>query len=284
MSTLNTVRKIIVDQLDVEPYEVKMQSSLIDDLGADSLDLVELTMAIEEQFDLEIPDEEAEKIKTVGDIVRYIKSDSTMEEDSVNTSASPSSLREKMNSDENFLMPIEDVFKITGRGTVAIGRIERGQINLEDTVEIVGLSSKTKHAVVRGIVISREERDMAMEGDEVGLLLHGVDSSEIARGQVLATPDSISARKKFIAEIHLFTEEEGGCDEPFFNNDSLQFYFRTTEVTGVAMLSEEDGVVMPGDNSYVYVKLIAPIAIEEGTHFEVREGGHTIGVGHVIEI
>ena len=187
-------------------------------------------------------------------------------------------------TDLPFLMPVEDVFTITGRGTVATGRVERGQLNLNDTVEIVGIAEEIKSTVVTGIEMFRKLLPSAMAGDNIGALLRGVDRKEIQRGQVLAKPGSIHPHTKFKGQVYVLTKEEGGRHTPFFNNYRPQFYFRTTDVTGVVSLPEGTEMVMPGDNVEMSVELITPIAIEAGLRFAIREGGHTVGAGRVTEI
>ena len=187
-------------------------------------------------------------------------------------------------TDLPFLMPVEDVFTITGRGTVATGRVERGQLNLNDTVEIVGIAEETKSTVVTGIEMFRKLLPSAQAGDNIGALLRGVDRKEIQRGQVLAKPGSIHPHTKFKGQVYVLTKEEGGRHTPFFNNYRPQFYFRTTDVTGVVTLPEGTEMVMPGDNVEMAVELITPIAIEAGLRFAIREGGHTVGAGRVTEI
>mgnify|MGYP000491306442 CR=1 FL=1 len=187
-------------------------------------------------------------------------------------------------TDQPFLMPVEDVFTITGRGTVATGRVERGELKLGDTVEIVGLSEEKKSTTVTGIEMFRKMLDSAVAGDNIGALLRGVDRKEIERGQVLAKPGTIHPHKKFKAQVYVLTKEEGGRHTPFFSNYRPQFYFRTTDVTGVVTLPEGTEMVMPGDNIEMSIELITPIAIEKGLRFAIREGGHTVGAGRVIEI
>ena len=187
-------------------------------------------------------------------------------------------------SDKPFLMPVEDVFTITGRGTVATGRVERGELNLNDNVEIVGIAEETRSTVVTGIEMFRKLLDSAVAGDNIGALLRGVDRKEIQRGQVLAKPGSIKPHTKFKGQVYVLTKEEGGRHTPFFNNYRPQFYFRTTDVTGVVNLPEGTEMVMPGDNVEMSVELITPIAIEQGLRFAIREGGHTVGAGRVTEI
>ena len=186
-------------------------------------------------------------------------------------------------TDKPFLMPIEDVFTITGRGTVVTGRVERGQLKLNDEVEIVGLKP-TKKTVVTGIEMFRKQLDYAEAGDNAGVLLRGISRDEVERGQVLAKPGTVTPHTKFKAQVYILTKEEGGRHKPFFTNYRPQFYFRTTDVTGVIELPQGTEMVMPGDNVEITVELIAPIAIENGTKFSIREGGHTVGAGNVSEI
>jgi elongation factor Tu len=190
----------------------------------------------------------------------------------------------KRETDKPFLMPVEDVFTITGRGTVATGRVERGEIKVGDTVEIVGLTTEKRSTVATGLEMFRKSLDEALAGDNIGCLLRGVDRTEIERGQVLAKPNSIHPHTKFKAEVYILTKEEGGRHTPFFNGYRPQFYFRTTDVTGVAELPEGTEMVMPGDNVTMDVELITPIAIEKGLRFAIREGGHTVGAGVVADI
>ncbi len=186
-------------------------------------------------------------------------------------------------NDKPFLMSIEDVFTITGRGTVVTGRVERGQLKLNDTVEIVGLKP-TKSTVVTGIEMFRKQLDYADAGDNAGVLLRGIDRKDVERGQVLAKPGTVHPHKKFEAQVYVLSKEEGGRHTPFFTNYRPQFYFRTTDVTGVVTLPEGTEMVMPGDNVTMTVELIAPIAVENGTKFSIREGGHTVGAGSVTNI
>ena len=187
-------------------------------------------------------------------------------------------------TDKTFLMPVEDVFTITGRGTVATGRVERGEVKVGDTVEIVGLKEKAESYVVTGLEMFRKTLDSAVAGDNVGALLRGVDRKDIERGQVLAKPGSIHPHTKFKGEVYVLTKEEGGRHTPFFSNYRPQFYFRTTDVTGVIQLPEGTEMCMPGDNITMSIELITPIAIEAGLRFAIREGGHTVGAGVVTEI
>ncbi|GFR38853.1 elongation factor Tu [Insulibacter thermoxylanivorax] len=186
--------------------------------------------------------------------------------------------------DKPFLMPVEDVFTITGRGTVATGRVERGTVKVGDEVEIVGLQEETRKTVVTGVEMFRKLLDQAQAGDNIGALLRGVERSDIERGQVLVKPGSIKSHTAFTASVYVLTKEEGGRHKPFFSGYRPQFYFRTTDVTGVINLPEGTEMVMPGDNVTVTVELIAPIAIEEGTRFAIREGGRTVGAGAVTSI
>ena len=187
-------------------------------------------------------------------------------------------------TDKPFLMPVEDVFSITGRGTVATGRVESGVVKVQDEVEIVGLTDEIRKVVVTGVEMFRKLLDQAEAGDNIGVLLRGVQRNEIERGQVLAKPGSITPHTKFKAQVYVLSKEEGGRHTPFFNNYRPQFYFRTTDVTGVINLPEGTEMCMPGDNVEMTVELIAPIAVEQGTKFSIREGGRTVGSGNVIEI
>ena len=186
--------------------------------------------------------------------------------------------------DMPFLMPVEDVFTISGRGTVATGRVERGKLNLNEKVEIVGLSDEKRETVVTGIEMFHKLLDYAEAGDNIGALLRGVAKTEIERGQVLSKPGSIHPHTKFVGQVYVLTKDEGGRHTPFFNNYRPQFYFRTTDVTGVITLPEGTEMCMPGDNVDMKVELITPIAIEQGLRFAIREGGRTVGSGVVIEI
>ena len=187
-------------------------------------------------------------------------------------------------TDKPFMMPVEDVFSITGRGTVATGRVERGQVKVGDVVEIIGLVEEPKSTTVTGVEMFRKLLDYAEAGDNIGALLRGVAREEIQRGQVLAKPGSITPHTNFKAEVYVLSKEEGGRHTPFFSNYRPQFYFRTTDVTGICMLPEGVEMVMPGDNIEMTVELIAPIALEEGTKFSIREGGRTVGAGVVASI
>ena len=187
-------------------------------------------------------------------------------------------------TDKPFLMPVEDVFTITGRGTVATGRVERGTVKVGDAVEIVGLSDEPKQTVVTGVEMFRKLLDLAEAGDNIGALLRGIDRKEIERGQVLAKPGTIHPHTTFKAQVYVLTKDEGGRHTPFFNGYRPQFYFRTTDVTGVIKLPEGTEMCMPGDNVKMDVELITPIAIEPGLRFAIREGGRTVGAGVVSEI
>ena len=187
-------------------------------------------------------------------------------------------------TDGDFLMPVEDVFSITGRGTVATGRVERGTVKVSDEVEIVGLSTEAKKTVITGVEMFRKLLDQAQAGDNVGLLLRGIQRNEIERGQVLAKPGSIHPHTKFKAQVYVLTKDEGGRHTPFFNGYRPQFYFRTTDVTGVIDLPAGTEMVMPGDNIDMTIELITPIAMEKGLRFAIREGGRTVGSGVVADI
>ena len=187
-------------------------------------------------------------------------------------------------TDKPFLMPVEDVFTITGRGTVATGRVERGVLHLNDEVEIVGIKEETKKTVVTGIEMFRKMLDEAQAGDNIGALLRGIQRTEIERGQVLAKPGTVTCHTKFTAQVYVLTKDEGGRHTPFFNNYRPQFYFRTTDVTGVCNLPEGTEMCMPGDNVEMTIELIHPIAMEQGLTFAIREGGRTVGSGRVATI
>ncbi len=187
-------------------------------------------------------------------------------------------------TDQPFLMPVEDVFTITGRGTVATGRVERGTLHVNEEVEIVGIKEESKKTVVTGIEMFRKLLDEAQAGDNIGALLRGVQRTEIERGQVLCKPGSIKCHKKFTAQVYVLTKDEGGRHTPFFNNYRPQFYFRTTDVTGVINLPEGTEMCMPGDNVEMTIELIHPIAMEQGLSFAIREGGRTVGSGRVATV
>ena len=187
-------------------------------------------------------------------------------------------------TDKPLLLPVEDVFSITGRGTVASGRIDRGTVRVNDEIEIVGIKDEIQKAVVTGVEMFRKQLDEGLAGDNVGVLLRGIQRDEIERGQVIAKPGSINPHTKFKGEVYILTKEEGGRHTPFFNNYRPQFYFRTTDVTGSIELPAGTEMVMPGDNVTIDVELIHPIAVEQGTTFSIREGGRTVGSGMVTEI
>ncbi|MFL5768062.1 MAG: EF-Tu/IF-2/RF-3 family GTPase, partial [Actinomycetota bacterium] len=186
--------------------------------------------------------------------------------------------------DKPFLMPIEDVFGIKGRGTVATGRIERGVIKVGEEVEIVGIHPKTEKTVVTGVEMFNKSLDEGQAGDNVGVLLRGVDKEDVERGQVLAKPGSITPHTEFTAQVYVLSKDEGGRHTPFFSNYKPQFYFRTTDVTGTISLQEGVEMVMPGDNTQMHVVLEKPIAMDEGLRFAIREGGRTVGAGRVTKI
>ena len=187
-------------------------------------------------------------------------------------------------TDKPFLMPIEDVFSITGRGTVATGRVERGVLHMSDEVEIVGVKEETQKTVVTGIEMFRKLLDEAQAGDNIGALLRGIQRTDIERGQVLAKPGSVTCHRKFTAQVYVLTKDEGGRHTPFFNNYRPQFYFRTTDITGVCELPEGTEMCMPGDNVEMTIELIHPVAMEQGLTFAIREGGRTVGSGRVATI
>ena len=187
-------------------------------------------------------------------------------------------------TDKPFLMPIEDIFSITGRGTVATGRVERGTVHVSDEVEIVGIKEETRKVVVTGVEMFHKLLDEGQAGDNIGALLRGVQRTEIERGQVLAKPGSVKCHRKFTAQVYVLTKDEGGRHTPFFNNYRPQFYFRTTDVTGVVNLPEGTEMCMPGDNVEMTIELIHPIAMEQGLTFAIREGGRTVGSGRVASI
>ena len=186
-------------------------------------------------------------------------------------------------NDKPFLMPIEDVFTITGRGTVVTGRVERGSVKVGDTVEIIGIR-ETQSSVVTGVEMFRKLLDYAEAGDNIGVLLRGINRDQVQRGQVLAKPKSVTPHHKFTAQVYVLSKDEGGRHTPFFTNYRPQFYFRTTDVTGIITLAEGTEMVMPGDNTTMTVELIHPIAMEKGTKFSIREGGRTVGAGSVVEV
>ena len=187
-------------------------------------------------------------------------------------------------TDKPFLMPVEDVFSITGRGTVATGRVERGTLHMSDEVEIIGVKEETQKSVVTGIEMFRKLLDEAQAGDNIGVLLRGIQRTDIERGQVLAKPGSVTCHRKFTAQVYVLTKDEGGRHTPFFNNYRPQFYFRTTDITGVCNLPDGTEMCMPGDNVEMTIELIHPIAMEQGLTFAIREGGRTVGSGRVATI
>ena len=187
-------------------------------------------------------------------------------------------------NDKPFLMPVEDVFTISGRGTVATGRVERGMLKLNDPVEIVGIKEETQTSVATGIEMFRKTMDFAEAGDNIGVLLRGIDRTAIERGQVVAKPGTVTCHRKFTAQVYVLTKDEGGRHTPFFNNYRPQFYFRTTDVTGVIALPEGTEMCMPGDHVEMTIELIHPVAMEEGLTFAIREGGRTVGSGRVVSI
>ncbi|MBP5184194.1 MAG: elongation factor Tu, partial [Lachnospiraceae bacterium] len=187
-------------------------------------------------------------------------------------------------TDKPFLIPVEDVFTITGRGTVATGRVERGTLHMSDEIEIVGVKEETQKSVVTGIEMFRKLLDEAQAGDNIGVLLRGIQRTDIERGQVVCKPGSIKCHKKFTAQVYVLTKDEGGRHTPFFNNYRPQFYFRTTDVTGVVNLPAGTEMCMPGDNVEMTIELIHPIAMEQGLTFAIREGGRTVGSGKVVSI
>jgi len=186
--------------------------------------------------------------------------------------------------DKPFLMAVEDVFTITGRGTVATGRVERGVLNVSDEVEIIGLTEEKRKVVITGIEMFRKLLDSAQAGDNIGALMRGVARTEIERGQILAKPGSINASTKFTGQVYVLTKEDGGRHKPFFNNYRPQFYFRTTDVTGVIQLPGDVEMCAPGDHLEITIELITPVAMEEGMRFAIREGGRTVGAGSVVKI
>ncbi|WP_174734513.1 elongation factor Tu [Mesobacillus harenae] len=232
----------------------------------------------------EFPGDDLPVIK--GSALKALEGDAAWEEKIVELMAAvdeyiPNPTRD---TDKPFMMPVEDVFSITGRGTVATGRVERGKVKVGDVIEIIGLTEEPKSTTVTGVEMFRKLLDYAEAGDNIGALLRGVAREEIQRGQVLAKPGSITPHTKFKAEVYVLSKEEGGRHTPFFTNYRPQFYFRTTDVTGICNLPEGVEMVMPGDNIEMTVELISPIAIEEGTKFSIREGGRTVGAGVVATI
>ena len=245
------------------------------------LDLVEMEVReLLAEYDF---DEEAPIVR--GSALKALEGDANYEQAIKDLMAAVDSYIDtpERDTDKPFLMSVEDVFTITGRGTVATGRVERGRLNLNDEIEIVGLRD-TRKTVVTGIEMFRKQLDYAEAGDNAGVLLRGINRDEIERGQVLAKPGSVTPHKKFKGEVYVLSKEEGGRHTPFFSNYRPQFYFRTTDVTGVIELEAGVEMVMPGDNVRMTIELISPIAIENGTKFSIREGGRTVGAGVVSEI
>ncbi|WP_050613630.1 elongation factor Tu [Bacillus testis] len=265
------------------PYLVVFMNKcdMVDD--EELLELVEMEIR-DLLTEYEFPGDDIPVIK--GSALKALEGDAQWEEKIVELMAAvdeyiPTPTRD---TDKPFMMPVEDVFSITGRGTVATGRVERGQVKVGDVVEIVGIADEAKSTTVTGVEMFRKLLDYAEAGDNIGALLRGVSRDEIQRGQVLAKPGSINPHKKFKAEVYVLSKEEGGRHTPFFSNYRPQFYFRTTDVTGICNLPEGVEMVMPGDNIEMSVELIAPVAIEEGTKFSIREGGRTVGAGVVASI
>ncbi|PLS15538.1 elongation factor Tu [Bacillus sp. M6-12] len=265
------------------PYLVVFMNKcdMVDD--EELLELVEMEIR-DLLSEYEFPGDDIPVIK--GSALKALEGDSAWEEKIVELMTAvdeyiPTPTRD---TEKPFMMPVEDVFSITGRGTVATGRVERGQVKVGDTVEITGFTEEPKPTTVTGVEMFRKLLDYAEAGDNIGALLRGVSREEIQRGQVLAKPGTIKPHTKFKAEVYVLSKEEGGRHTPFFTNYRPQFYFRTTDVTGICNLPEGVEMVMPGDNIEMTVELIAPIAIEEGTKFSIREGGRTVGAGVVATI
>ena len=254
---------------------------LVDD--AELLDLVELEVR-ELLSSYEFPGDDIPIIK--GSALNALNGDAAAAEDILALMAAVDDYipLPQRDVDKPFLMPVEDVFTITGRGTVATGRVERGQIKVGETVEIVGMTPETNSTVVTGVEMFRKLLDEGQAGDNIGALLRGVKREDIQRGQVLAAPKSITPHTKFKAQVYVLSKDEGGRHTPFFQGYRPQFYFRTTDVTGVVTLPEGTEMVMPGDNITVDIELITPIACEEGLRFAIREGGRTVGAGRVTKI
>ncbi|GIN87804.1 elongation factor Tu [Heyndrickxia sporothermodurans] len=221
-----------------------------------------------------------------GSALKALEGDSAWEEKIIELMAAVDEFipTPERDNEKPFMMPVEDVFSITGRGTVATGRVERGQVKVGDVVDIIGLADEAKSTTVTGVEMFRKLLDYAEAGDNIGALLRGVAREDIQRGQVLAKPGTITPHTNFKAEVYVLSKEEGGRHTPFFSNYRPQFYFRTTDVTGIVHLNEGTEMVMPGDNTEMNVELISPIAIEEGTRFSIREGGRTVGSGVVTSI
>ena len=273
---------LLARQVGVPAIVVYMNKcDLVDD--PDLLELVE--MEIRELLnEYEFPGDDTPIIK--GSAVKALEGDAAAEDSIMELMAAVDSYipQPERPVDQPFLMPVEDVFSISGRGTVATGRVERGQLKLSEEVEIVGLSDEKKKTVVTGIEMFHKLLDYAEAGDNIGALLRGIDRQGVERGQVLSKPGSIHPHTKFVGQVYVLTKDEGGRHTPFFNNYRPQFYFRTTDVTGVITLPEGTEMCMPGDNVDMKVELITPIAIEKGLRFAIREGGRTVGSGVVIEI
>ena len=273
---------LLARQVGVPAIVVYMNKcDLVDD--PDLLELVE--MEIRELLnEYEFPGDDTPIIK--GSAVKALEGDAAAEDSIMELMAAVDSYipQPERPVDQPFLMPVEDVFSISGRGTVATGRVERGVLKLSEEVEIVGLTDEKKKTVVTGIEMFHKLLDYAEAGDNIGALLRGVDRNGIERGQVLAKPGSIHPHTKFKGQVYVLTKDEGGRHTPFFNNYRPQFYFRTTDVTGVITLPEGTEMCMPGDNVEMSVELITPIAIEKGLRFAIREGGRTVGSGAVTEI
>ena len=252
----------------------------------DDPDLIELVeMEIRELLnEYEFPGDDTPIIK--GSAVKALEGDAAAEDSIMELMAAVDSYipQPERPVDQPFLMPVEDVFSISGRGTVATGRVERGKLNLNEKVEIVGLSDEKRETTVTGIEMFHKLLDYAEAGDNIGALLRGVDRTQIERGQVLAKPGSVHPHKTFESQVYVLTKDEGGRHTPFFNNYRPQFYFRTTDVTGCCTLPEGVEMVMPGDNVNLEVQLITPIAMEKAMRFAIREGGRTVGAGRISEI
>ncbi|MFD0957273.1 elongation factor Tu [Virgibacillus alimentarius] len=257
------------------------KTDMVDD--EELLELVEMEVR-DLLTEYDFPGDDVPVVK--GSALKALKGDAEYEEKIVELMAAVDEYvpTPERDTDKPFMMPVEDVFSITGRGTVATGRVERGQIKVGDEVEIIGLAEKAEKSTVTGVEMFRKLLDYAEAGDNIGALLRGVAREDIKRGQVLAKPGSITPHTKFKSEVYVLSKEEGGRHTPFFQNYRPQFYFRTTDVTGVIELPEGVEMVMPGDNIEMAVELISPIAIEDGTRFSIREGGRTVGSGVVTSI
>jgi len=256
------------------------KADMVDD--EELLELVELEVREllgKQQFDEDAPVIRVSALKALEGDAKWVES---VEElmDAVDESI-PDPVRE---TDKPFLMPVEDVFTITGRGTVVTGRVERGVINVNEEVEIVGIRPSTTKTTVTGVEMFRKLLDQGQAGDNVGLLLRGVKREDVERGQVVTKPGTTTPHTEFEGQVYILSKDEGGRHTPFFNNYRPQFYFRTTDVTGVVTLPEGTEMVMPGDNTSILVKLIQPVAMDEGLRFAIREGGRTVGAGRVTKI